>query len=157
MLELTMPGGERRYATLVGFDGTRATLVLGDHRITVPLAQVDALWAGSFTVLWRPPAPAGTILAPGSRGPNVAWLQQRLDEISGQAARPGARDVYDEAVRARVIAFQRRQSLEPDGVVGEETLLRLVLAGTPRAPRLARAIDGDTGPTTRVTPAAKGD
>ena len=100
-------------------------------------------------MLWKPPALAGTTLGPGARGRDVAWLRQRLDELGEpRSTDDGAPDVYDDALSARVAAFQRRHALVADGVVGDETLVRLVITGgDPRAPRLR-------APVADATPAA---
>jgi general secretion pathway protein A len=138
ILELATREGERRYATLVALGDHAGTLLFGTQRVTVPLAELDGRWSGSFIVLWKPPALAGTIFGPGARGRDVAWLRQRLDELGEpRSTLEGAPDVYDEGLRARVAAFQRRHALVADGVVGDETLVRLVITGgDPPAPRL---------------------
>jgi general secretion pathway protein A len=78
-------------------------------------------------------------LAPGMRGRDVEWLRARLDQIDGHAAPAQERDVYDDGLRQRVIAFQASRSLIPDGIVGEETLTHLSAAGGADVPRLVAA------------------
>ncbi len=77
-------------------------------------------------------------MTPGSRGRPVIWLKQRLDALDGQ---PGAArdDAYDEPLRARVLAFQRGQSLAVDGIAGVETLARLSSLTDQRIPSLLAA------------------
>jgi general secretion pathway protein A len=150
ILELATQGGERRYAALVALGDDAGTLLFGTRRLTVPLAELDSRWSGSFIVLWKPPTLAGTALVPGARGSDVAWLRQRLDEV-GEPPSPqaDAGDVYDDALRARVAAFQRRHALVADGVVGDETLVRLVMsADDPPTPRLGARV-------AEVTPRAR--
>ena len=53
--------------------------------------------------------------------------------------RPNASEVYDDALRARVVVFQRQQLLVADGIVGDETLLRLAARRDPGAPSLSSA------------------
>jgi general secretion pathway protein A len=143
ILHLVTQDGGRRYAALVALGNDAATLLFGTRRLTFPIAEVDARWDGSFILLWKPPALAGTTLAPGGRGRDVVWLRQRLDELGGQPPGGDTGDVYDDALRARVTAFQRHHALVADGVVGDETLVRLVTAtGNPRVPRLT-TIGGD--------------
>jgi general secretion pathway protein A len=126
VLELTGPQGERRYATLTALDTERATLEFGRRAITVPLAEVDPLWSGFFILLWRPPDVGPLPIGVGHRGKDVQWLQERLARVDGIANAPEG--VFDEALRARVAAFQAKRSLVPDGVVGEETLTLLTAA-----------------------------
>ena len=49
-----------------------------------------------------------------------------MNALNGIANAPEG--VFDEALRARVAAFQAKRSLVPDGVVGEETLTLLTAA-----------------------------
>ena len=77
-----------------------------------------------------PAIPDGPKLKPGSRGPRVALLRQRLseppgegDSTTGEAA--GAEDSFDERLVEAVRRFQERHGLEPDGKVGKATLAEL--------------------------------
>src|SRR3989441_542272 len=56
------------------------------------------------------------------------WLRQRLGEVEGDWTPARGDPVYDEELKRRVIAFQQVESLTPDGIVGEETLVRLAAA-----------------------------
>jgi general secretion pathway protein A len=139
IIELSTPAGDRRYATVVALDEQAATLDLGGRRHTFPLGEVDHYWDGPFILLWRRPTVSALPIMPGTRGKDVEWIRQRLGELEG--APPGARyrDVFDEDLRVRVIAFQRSHSLPADGIVGEETLTHLsTLQRDPSAPRLWR-------------------
>jgi general secretion pathway protein A len=136
VLELTGPEGERRYATLTALEGDRATLELGGRAVTVPLAEVDPLWSGFFILLWRPPDVGPLPIGVGHRGKDVEWLQEQLTRLDGIANTPVG--VFDEALRARVAAFQAKRALVPDGIVGEETLTLLTAAAPDTAmPSLA--------------------
>jgi general secretion pathway protein A len=121
VVELTTGGAPRQYATLVGLGAETATLELGERRLTVPLEQVEAVWDGAFTFLWKPPQLVATPIRPGQRTRDVAWVRARLGA-------PGAVDLYDEELRARVVDFQQQRSLIPDGIVGQETVIHLSLA-----------------------------
>ena len=72
------------------------------------------------------------------RGEDVDWLRRRLDELDGtQSAARG--DVYDDELKTRVLAFQRKELLEPDGIAGAETLARLSARLEREAPLLSSA------------------
>jgi general secretion pathway protein A len=117
---------------VTALDEASVTLEMLDRVRALPLAAVEPLWDGAFTLVWRPVPGVARLLAEGMQGPGVAWLRRSLGD--GDAT-GGA--VYDEALRARVVAFQQRQGLEPDGVAGMETLVRLSVTQDRRAPRLA--------------------
>jgi general secretion pathway protein A len=138
VLRLKAPDGTPRWAALVGLESETATLDLGGRVAPVALAEIDAVWDGRFEVLWQPPPIGARVVMPGSRGRAVVWLRQRLDALDGQAAAGGG-DAYDERLRARVVAFQRDQSLTADGVAGIETLARLASLVDQRIPSLSRA------------------
>jgi general secretion pathway protein A len=137
VIELVTPSGARHYATVSAVGPSDATLVFGQRTMTFPLTEIEGFWDGAFTVLWRPPRPMTVPIGPGSRGQDIAWLRQRLAEIDGTSVATPAAEGYDDDLRARVIAFQRKQSLLPDGVAGEETLARLTAILDPKAPSLS--------------------
>ncbi|KAA5804006.1 L,D-transpeptidase family protein [Alkalicaulis satelles] len=70
----------------------------------------------------------GGVLRPGDRGARVAQMRARL-AASGDLAEADAQsedpELFDSALEAAVRGFQRRLSLEPDGVVGARTLAQL--------------------------------
>jgi general secretion pathway protein A len=136
ILELTAPGGVRRYATIVELGEQTATLDVGGQRRTFTRAEIERYWDGFFIVVWPKPAVVSLPILPGARGKDVVWLRQRLGEVDGLAGGEGDREVFDDDLKARVVAFQRARSLDADGVVGEETLAQLRIpqrdARTPR-------------------------
>jgi general secretion pathway protein A len=140
IIELTSPTWERRYATVVGLDDDRVTLDFDGQRYTLPLSAVDRYWDGPFVILWKGPPHNSLSIEPGARSKDVEWVRQRLGELDGAPVVAKNRDVFDDRLRARVINFQRSRSLEPDGIVGEETLAHLSLTPRdPSVPRLSRS------------------
>jgi general secretion pathway protein A len=140
VLKVVGPEGKPHWAALVGVEDDKASLAFGSRVAQVAPDEIGRIWDGSFEILWQPP-PIGIgarEVTPGSRGRSVVWLKQRLDALEGQ---PGAArdDVYDEPLRARVITFQRSQSLAVDGIAGVETLARLSSLTDQRIPSLSRA------------------
>jgi general secretion pathway protein A len=137
ILDLVSPRGVRCYVTVTGIDAAGVTLELGERRVTLPPADVDQFWNGAFTVLWRASRASASPIVPGARGKAVAWLRQRLAGIDGAPAVTSTSEVYDDGLKARVVGFQRKQLLLPDGIVGEETLVRLDTVLDPKAPSLS--------------------
>ena len=104
----------------------------------MPTAAIDRVWDGVFSLAWRPLPGVARVLSPGMQGPGVAWPRRAVNE-GDVVSRERGPVVYDEALTANVMAFQRREGLEADGIAGIETLVRLSARLDPRAPRLAAA------------------
>ena len=99
----------------------------------------------SYTVLevqggW-PTLPPSAKLAPGSKGPDVALLRQRLAVTEDLPADKAEGDIYDEAVVAAVKYFQGRHGLEETGSVGAKTLAALNVPVGKRLRQLAASLD----------------
>jgi general secretion pathway protein A len=137
VLELKGPDGAPRWVALVALEAETASLASGARMVPVPPSEIEAVWKGRFEVLWQPPPLGARSVTPGSRGRSVTWLRQRLDAVDGQPG-PAGSDTYDERLRARVLAFQRDQSLSADGIAGVETLARLGSLVDQRIPSLSR-------------------
>ena len=87
------------------------------------LREVEA--AGGWPVI-----PAGPELEPGTRGPRVALLRQRLSEPaveggSATDATASAGDPFDEALAGSIRRFQERHGIEPHGHLDATTLAEL--------------------------------
>jgi general secretion pathway protein A len=136
VVKLKTPDGRRHYAAVTALDGDTVTLEVGDRADAVSLPAVDRLWDGAFSMIWRPLPGVARILGPGMQGPGVAWLRRALSDGDGASSERGPA-VYDEALATRVVAFQKREGLEADGVAGIETLVRLSTRLDTRAPLLA--------------------
>jgi general secretion pathway protein A len=140
VVETSSVSGGRRYFALSSLDRDRATLDFGAQRETVSIRDLEADWDGTFVLLWRPPRPGQEPLGPGAVGAGVVWLRERLATLEGQPAPPASVSrVYDEALTARVVAFQRAHRLSADGIAGAETLAMLTARLDPATPSLTRA------------------
>jgi general secretion pathway protein A len=127
ILETVLPNGARHRIALVGLEKDRAILTIGERQYSFPLSEIDGVWDGSFILLWKPPFKI-KVLSRGSRGSEVLWIRAALDQLEGKEPSPAPSDLLDKQLEQRIIAFQREQSLVPDGFVGSETLVRLTLA-----------------------------
>ena len=140
IIELSTPAGDRRYATVVALDEQNATLDFGGRRHVFPLSEIDLYWDGPFILLWKAPVLSSVPIRPGTRGKDVEWVREQFAEFDGVPGGGRNRQVFDNDLRARVIAFQRSRSLMADGIVGKETLTHLSAAQRdPKIPRLRRA------------------
>jgi general secretion pathway protein A len=142
ILEFDLAGNTKRYTTLVAVNGDHVTLQFGGKRYQVPREQVAPFWHGNYMVLWKPPEPNVTYLAPGMRSPWVEWVREQLTP-AGEPMQSGAgARYYDARLKQRVTAFQRARRLLPDGVVGPRTFIHLNnKAGTAGVPRLDSTTD----------------
>ena len=133
--------GAAFFATLASLDNSRAKLVIGGEVREVSIDALRRLWPGSYTIVWRGPAPGVRGLTLGSRGADVAWVAQRLARLAGQPPPSGANQ-FDAALRQQVLDFQRRHNLDVDGVVGPVTMVRLAQASDAQAPMLSPTAPG---------------
>ncbi len=127
VLEIVLPSGKRRQTTVVELKNETATLAINNREYTFALSEINGVWDGSFTVLWKPPFPLRP-LSIGDSGKEVLWIRHALDTMEGKAQNPADSELFDEDLRQRILAFQRSQSLIQDGLVGSETLVRMTVA-----------------------------
>jgi general secretion pathway protein A len=125
IIELTTPAGAKHYAAVTALGSRTATLEFGDRTLAVALDDIAAFWDGAFILLWKPPSLGVRSIGPGGRANDIEWLRGRLTALDGKPLPTARADVYDSALRERVIAFQRSRALVPDGIAGEETLTHL--------------------------------
>ncbi len=136
VIELVTDEAKQYLVVVTRLQNNAATLALSGKTVEFPTETINEYWLGQFLVLWQPPALPVPALQAGISNESVIWIRKLLDEIEGLRGEPHTLSpLFDYALRRRVIAFQRQQKLEPDGIVGERTLLALqALAGT--GPRL---------------------
>ena len=111
-------------ALIVAFEGSAAWLMQPDGLLLVPLGQLADYWTGAYRYLWHAPSRWERPLALGDKNPAVMQLALLFAQIDKQE-NPLTSDIYSANLELRVKIFQRQMGLEPDGVVGARTLLRL--------------------------------
>ncbi len=130
------------YAALSAVAGDTAVLSVGGKREVVRVEELEKYWTGAYIVLWRtPPAYSGALL-PGRGAPWLSWLDTRLAAVNGRrdnALKVPA--VLTGKLLARVKDFQRRRGLNPDGILGPQTLISLNSL-TARVPALLKSAKG---------------
>ena len=82
-----------------------------------------------------------TKLTPGSSGPEVALLRERLAITDDLAPKHAAGDVFDIHVAAAIRRFQARHGLEETGTIGQRTLAALNVPVSQRLRQLAASLD----------------
>lgn len=128
-------GGNRYWLLAQALPDGQAVLRAGSLEERFPISAVDPFWLGEYTLLWQPSPIQASALMPGLHGTAVRWLRERLDAVLGPEEPPPDPLSFDDALHARVIAFQRSRGLQDDGIVGTQTLIELSLAAPENAAR----------------------
>jgi general secretion pathway protein A len=134
---LVLHGQKPAYLLLQGMDNERLRVGRSEGLITVSRDSVESRWFGAYLVAW-PQAPGWpAFIGRGDSGPAVDTVMEmasRVDDPYLGAA------VFDAAFELWLKAFQSRNGLEPDGIIGRNTLLHLMTASIDE-PRLLQAWD----------------
>jgi len=125
VIELIGANGEKYQLLVTGLDEDRVELEIDGVRREFSRDEVARFWFGKYLTLWRPPPSGELVLRVGMQGPAVVWLQRALARVDGETGVTGADGSFNAALEAKVRAFQRRHGLDPDGVVGRNTLIQL--------------------------------
>jgi general secretion pathway protein A len=117
--------GQQFFAALIGYSGRTASLVVGTQTLRVRDDDLKRHWAGTYTVLWRPPREYEGTVYPSQKAKIARWLDSHLAALRGRQATPHRGDTYDDRLVKEVREFQETSGLTPDGVVGPETVIHL--------------------------------
>ena len=91
--------------------------------LEVPLADLADGWTGGFQYLWQAPEGWTGSIGLGSTSLVVIEVAQMFATLDGMPVPAVAS--FGPALEARVRLFQEREGIAADGVVGEQTILRL--------------------------------
>jgi general secretion pathway protein A len=140
VLTLIDATGDRHRVAVAQLGYDTAEIRQGGRARTVTLTELAHYWYGENMLLWRPVFAETADLIPGSRNESVPWLRDSLQTILGKTI-PGSDPLlYDERLAEEVRAFQRRQKLSVDGVVGAQTQIAIQTAlHMPNVPLLSEA------------------
>jgi general secretion pathway protein A len=101
------------------------TLIAAGVSHEIDQAELQKHWRGDYTLLWRPPPQYRGIMQIGDKGQGIAWVRLQLSILRGENELPVEEAVYDESMVEELKRFQQEQGLEPDGLAGPLTLIRL--------------------------------
>ena len=124
LLDMVTPERFAAAVLLLQIEGRNAILLGRQGPIEVPLATLAPLWQGTLRYLWHPPPGFERPLQRGDEGPAVAAIARQFAVLDNQQM-PLTLTEFSAALEQRVRLFQRANNLTDDGVVGEQTLLRL--------------------------------
>jgi len=137
VLELINQQGEPVSVVLLALEPGRARLEVGGERQWVSREAVETVWFGGYSLLWRVPPWESRLIEPGSTRNRELWLKQALSRAEeALSLEPGA---PGDALEPRITAFQRREGLRTDGVIGPLTIIRLNHYMGRSVPTLSRA------------------
>ncbi|WP_370981447.1 AAA family ATPase [Agaribacterium sp. ZY112] len=125
ILSLVTPDRRRSYAIITSLNETEAQLL--DHegnKHSQLLSELGPQWDGSAYYLWRKPEGYEKPLAIGSRSPVVSWVAEQFALLDGQA-RAITDAVFNQRLETRIKIFQSSENLKADGIIGEQTLMKL--------------------------------
>ena len=106
-----------------------------DNEAYAALARARLRYADIESRGGWPGLPSDLRLRPGEAGPGVLALRQRLAAEGADPLTPELPEIFDPPLKQSLVAWQARNGLEPDGVLGPATLARLNI---PADARLAR-------------------
>ena len=141
VLELINREGKAVSVALLSLERDRAQLKIGGELQWYARETVEAAWFGDYSLLWRLPPWESRSTESGTPRNRQFWLHRALREAEKRLSLEAGSSRGD--LESRVAAFQRREGLRTDGVVGPVTIIRLNhYLGRP-APTLSGASEGD--------------
>jgi general secretion pathway protein A len=154
LLRVEDRSGARRFLALGALDESYGTLDLAEGSQLVPVAGIEAVWTGGYTVVWQPPPTGTAVIGPGSSGDSIRWLRRLLAEVPGMSLADNESGIYDRTLSAGVRQIQSARGLQPDGIAGPRTLIQLQNAvGMTGNPRLMAASSAASSPAPAETQA----
>jgi general secretion pathway protein A len=134
LIPLSAPGKTSIWAALTTLDHQAATLLIEGQEQHIALNELSNAWSGQFTALWSPPPGFNGELALHQHGIAVRWLRHAMGLVDGIA--DNGSDLFDPVLAQRIRAFQLLEGIQPDGLAGPLTLMRLNMRNSTALPRL---------------------
>jgi general secretion pathway protein A len=123
LLEMVTEDKFAAAALVLSFKDASALTWTREGLLEVSLAELAKRWSGGVQYLWQAPKGWKGSVGLGDKSPIVDVLAQMfatLDDMNVPVVK-----VYGPALEARVRLFQEAEGIVSDGVVGEQTILRL--------------------------------
>jgi general secretion pathway protein A len=138
ILTMQLEAGEIREVLLQGLQGDNVVLEMPEGQRIYSRTALDAVWAGDFLLLWKPPQ-GETLIGPSTTGEPVMWLRRQLSLADGEPVLTGPQaEQFDDGLRRRIRAFQTARGITADGLVGARTMILLTnLTRQANVPRLS--------------------
>jgi general secretion pathway protein A len=97
-------------------------------------------WNGTFLYLWHRPIDILSLRLGDKNSVALGWLQSRLLQIDDIYQPIITGGYFNEAVRLQVLNFQQKQGIRADGVVGQQTIMKINELTMLSLPRLSKGI-----------------
>ena len=97
-------------------------------------------WNGAFLYLWHRPIDILSMRLGDKNLVALDWLQSRLLQIDDAYQPIITGGYFNEAVRLQVLNFQQKQGIQADGVVGQQTIMKINELTMSSLPRLSKGI-----------------
>jgi general secretion pathway protein A len=97
-------------------------------------------WNGAFLYLWHRPIDILSMRLGDKNSVALDWLQSRLLQIDGIYQPIITGGYFNEAVRLQVLNFQQQQGIRADGVVGQQTIMKINELTMSSLPRLNKGV-----------------
>ena len=136
VMRLSSPAGQEYSVALIALDMNHqaATLMVAGTERCVALNDLATSWSGRYVMIWKAPPGFRDSLVMNQRGPAVTWLRQTMATIDG--LHEDGTGMLDAALSQRIRAFQLSEGIQPDGLVGPLTAIRLNVRSGHGGPRL---------------------
>lgn len=135
VVELRRPSGRERLL----LRGASQKMLSLQGRRGLEYLSYDAFtqaWSGGYRYLWKPPEGYSVLQEGLANRQFIDWLQARMSRLDDDYEWVISGGRYGEAIRAKVTAFQQRHRLRADGVLGQETTMKINSLTDPSIPLL---------------------
>lgn len=125
VLKITTPERFTSYVVLVGLGAHKALVLMeSGETVQVPLTEIGPMWTGDAFYVWTRPRGFVEPLVKGQRSSTIRWLAKQFAKLD-EHSEPLTNSLFTTTMQERVKIFQRSQGLEDDGIVGEQTLMKV--------------------------------
>ena len=133
VVSFLMPDGERLYGVISAIEtdvvGESVTIDFGERTVAMRTQAFGLRWPGDYLVLWKSHNIIQRPMTFGQQGRDVVELRRLLAKTGYP---DGAKDIegqgsvfFGPSLRAQVRLFQQDHGLEPDGIAGAQTVMRI--------------------------------
>ncbi|WP_185231576.1 ExeA family protein [Teredinibacter franksiae] len=125
VLVLRTPERFTSHAVITGIGRREAQVVTENgESLRIPLAELGPLWTGKAFYTWKKPEGFSEPIVQGMRSRTVKWVAEQFATLD-QREQPLTGSNFTRLLQQRVKIFQRSHGLKDDGIIGEQTLMKI--------------------------------